>query len=622
VFRFGSRLSVMAGIVLGFASTPDAAAQLRIVNYNIAQLQGDTNALEDVFAALNADDKPGFAVAPHAYVFQEVLTSNTSALLARLNNAAPPGVTYVMGTYTNSGEDGVAGAQAMYYRLDILTEMTGAHRDLFTGAGRNADRWRLRLNGYNDRLARFHIYSAHLKAGSSSSDESTRLSGADTLRTDADSLLADTHVIFAGDFNLQDNGEAAYLRFFDPGDAQAFDPLGTGSWSSSAQAIKHTQSPLASPNGGLIGGAMDDRFDFQLLSMEFTDGAGLAIMPGTYRAFGNDGNHFDQAINAGNNTYYPADIARSNALADDLHAASDHIPVVVDYRLPAQLDASMPADLGRVIQDGAVTAQMQVANSAPAVIVDGADVLDYNAVASGALSGSCSGSVPPLSPADTCDFAVDTSTVGVINGTVQVTSPNQGADSPAFLTPTGEVVRPAAASFSDTALQTELTIPRTVPPDSGLVPVDVDVFNFGFDASQALLDIDGVSGVAAPFAFVGGLQSGVGAAPATLSFTFDTTGAGNADFNQVVSIEFSDEDLPGAGSGSLTLTLAFHTRILVGDVDGNCAVELDDLTLLLQGFGACIGDAAYDSASDLDGNGCIDLDDLTLLLMQFGAQCP
>jgi hypothetical protein len=56
-----------------------------------------------------------------------------------------------------------------------------------------------------------------------------------------------------------------------------------------------------------------------------------------------------------------------------------------------------------------------------------------------------------------------------------------------------------------------------------------------------------------------------------------------------------------------------------GDVNGDCHVDLADLTLLLGSFGACTGDPTFDAAADLDASGCVDLTDLTLLLSNFGA---
>ena len=88
---------------------------------------------------------------------------------------------------------------------------------------------------------------------------------------------------------------------------------------------------------GLVGGGLDDRFDFELTTQALQNGTGLAIMsvPSAYRTFGNDANHYNQAINNGTNSYYPSDIPRSNALANNLVDASDHMPVVVDFQLPA-----------------------------------------------------------------------------------------------------------------------------------------------------------------------------------------------------------------------------------------------------------------------------------------------
>ena len=92
---------------------------------------------------------------------------------------------------------------------------------------------------------------------------------------------------------------------------------------------------------GLIGGGMDDRFDFLLITDEHNDADGLAIIPGTYRSLGNDGQHYNDAINDGNNFYYPGDVSRSNDLADDLHDASDHVPVVVEVQIPAIMFAGL-----------------------------------------------------------------------------------------------------------------------------------------------------------------------------------------------------------------------------------------------------------------------------------------
>ena len=128
-----------------------AAGHLRIVTWNVAKLNSENDenrncvpgSISAVFAALNDDDVPGFAVAPHVFVFQEVPPGEQNDLHALITAEAPSGVSYTVGTYTNNSE--TTGAQALIYRSDTLTEITSEHTDISTGAGREADRWKLQL---------------------------------------------------------------------------------------------------------------------------------------------------------------------------------------------------------------------------------------------------------------------------------------------------------------------------------------------------------------------------------------------------------------------------------------------------------------------------------------------
>ena len=97
-------IAVVIGVVMfggGCGTRAEAGCRLRIVNYNVAKLNSENpdnrncvpGSLSVVFAALNDDDKPGFAVAPHVYVCQEVPTDDAAVLLdcsTRPHHRIPP----------------------------------------------------------------------------------------------------------------------------------------------------------------------------------------------------------------------------------------------------------------------------------------------------------------------------------------------------------------------------------------------------------------------------------------------------------------------------------------------------------------------------------------------------
>ena len=113
----------------------------------------------------------------------------------------------------------------------------------------------------------------------------------------------------------------------DDNDGQMFDPVNRiGHWhNNSSYSDVHTQSPRTSSFGGGANGGMDDRFDWLFVSQSILDqDSPMQYVEGTYWAVGNDGNHFNDAINDGNNN------SVSEEIADALHDASDHLPVYMD----------------------------------------------------------------------------------------------------------------------------------------------------------------------------------------------------------------------------------------------------------------------------------------------------
>jgi hypothetical protein len=619
---------------LALVCAPPALGQLRIVNYNCAQLGGNLVNFENVLSAMHDDDKPGFALPVSVFLFQEVRDEDIVPLLNLVNSAAPAGASYVLGTYTNINRDPYAGAQAMIFRSDQIVEVPAEHADIYTGAGRYADRWKLRVllasgQPYGSAAASMYIYSMHLKSSNSAQDQADRLFGAQQIREDADALPAGSHVIYSGDFNLYTNTEPAYQHFISaaPPVGQAFDPFGTGSWAGVANAIKHTQSPCL--NGcSLVGGGLDDRFDFQLHTAPFQDAEGLSYMAGTYRSFGNDGAHYNTDINAGNNTYYPGNIPLSNAIADWLHDASDHIPLMAEYRVPAVVSGTLPPSYGRVIQNAIFGVQLQVANPAEAVVVDGADELEYNAVGSLGLSGSFSDTVLALGDVSAFNFPLNTSVVGPRTGRVTLTSSSEGAENQSpVLETNGTIVRHANASFSGASDVNQLSVRSSFQTGSGVQLIPFQVHNLGYDALQALLDIDSTSGWVPPFMYVGPPPpppSGIGAAHATLTFGVDTSNLAPGAYEASITINTSDENLPGATSAAIQVAWSVTiepVQSCAEDITADGVVNVDDLLGVIGAWGPCQPGPPPLCPEDIIIDGVVNVDDLLAVISAWGA-CP
>jgi hypothetical protein len=61
---------------------------------------------------------------------------------------------------------------------------------------------------------------------------------------------------------------------------------------------------------------------------------------------------------------------------------------------------------------------------------------------------------------------------------------------------------------------------------------------------------------------------------------------------------------------------------LIGDLDGDGDVDLNDLAILLGAYGTCVGDTGYLETADIDNSGCVDLSDLAELLAHYGETYP
>jgi endonuclease/exonuclease/phosphatase family metal-dependent hydrolase len=192
-----------------------------------------------------------------------------------------------------------------------------------------------------------HVFSVHLKSSPGTANENQRLSEVNALRTVTDNLPDDSYFIVCGDFNFYGPDEPAYERLLDQsiGSGYFVDPIGTPyEWSNEDYSIHHTQSSRVRSFGGGASSGLDDRFDLILFSFNFGPNGSVQYLYNTSWAVGNDGMHYNDSINAMPNT------SVSQNMANALHYASDHLPVVTSFNFVGQtgIQAGSKTDLVNV----------------------------------------------------------------------------------------------------------------------------------------------------------------------------------------------------------------------------------------------------------------------------------
>jgi exonuclease III len=200
------------------------------------------------------------------------------------------------------------------------------------------DEWTGRVKATGDTI---RVYVMHLKAGDTQADADERAQQIAQLGSYYISNLPRVDkVIYAGDMNVYSSDESAYSQLiYSTEGGLAADPINRpGNWHNNLKfADIHTQSPRVRQFGGGANGGLDDRFDQILLSRDLLS----HYIAASYTAYGNDGNHFNDSINAMPNLAVPQETAQA------LHDASDHLPVYLDLVFGAtsgvQQDEPQPA---------------------------------------------------------------------------------------------------------------------------------------------------------------------------------------------------------------------------------------------------------------------------------------
>ena len=297
------------------------SSSARIMTYNILNYQDDNQRETNYIDILTA-------IEPNILIIQEILGNEgflnfKEDVLDVLNPNQWSGANFT----NQSAQQDIA----LYYYHDMFTLLESNVVETAQSSGtRDVIEWVLM---HNSSEVEFNIYGAHFKASSGNSNAQQRLEEATILRNHLNQLAESYFFILAGDLNIYSNNSESEPCFEmligsqDNNNGQLFDPINRiGHWhNNSSFADVHTQSPRTSSFGGGANGGMDDRFDWLLVSAQFLDeSSNLKYIENSYVTYGNDGNHFNDAINSGSNS------AVSNDIAEALHDASDHLPVYMD----------------------------------------------------------------------------------------------------------------------------------------------------------------------------------------------------------------------------------------------------------------------------------------------------
>lgn len=298
---------------------------LRFMTYNILNFSGSSSdRLDELRIVMRS-------VQPDLVVFQEVI--DQSAVNNILNQVFRPmdpdwaAASFINGPDTDNACLYLSSRLSLVSQRQISTTLRDFSEYVMTGPALGEQE--------------FRMYSGHLKASEGSENEERRRQESEVLRGELNELPDNSLFMFCGDFNLYDSFEPAYQLLLALGDnphGRLLDPINrSGDWHNSISFAEiHTQSPRTTSFGGGSTGGMDDRFDFILASAAWMDTSGAYLIPSTYKAYGNDGLHFNEAINNGNNMAVP------DSVADALHGCADHLPVIVDVVLRSETSSITP----------------------------------------------------------------------------------------------------------------------------------------------------------------------------------------------------------------------------------------------------------------------------------------
>ncbi|HEY4308584.1 MAG TPA: dockerin type I domain-containing protein [Pirellulales bacterium] len=348
-------LAVLAGVQI---LVDDVRAQtLRVVTYNIdadtggatGQSGGPTSGpgMATVLQAIGAASLAGNSQPIDVLALEELYGNPTTTLqyvVGQLNAIYGAG-TYAYDTTTDPTNGNFLtgnGPSGFIYNTHTVQDLgaVAIGTPSSSGAPRDPMRFELAPVGYGS-ASDFYLYVDHAKSGTTASDSTRRNIEATAVRADAATLGANAHIIYAGDWNLNDSSEQTYKTLVASGVGKAFDPVNPAqNWTdTSAFTGIFTESATR----------LQYRDDVQLSTGPMQNEYGMQLVPGSYTAFGNNGSTVYRGTVAASSNTALSDLPNQSAVLSALTTITDHLPVVADYTFVA-----LPGDVNT---DGVVNGQ-------------------------------------------------------------------------------------------------------------------------------------------------------------------------------------------------------------------------------------------------------------------------
>lgn len=288
--------------------------QFKVMTYNILNFPGSTpyrlGYMMKIFREL----------VPDIIIVQELQNENGADLI--LDSLNTINNDYAKAEFIQDPND-PSSNNLLFYRMSVGSLIS---QDTICTSLRNINEYVMEIN---KNIIRF--YSCHLKASDDATSREQRLQEVTTLRNHLNTTPDSSEFIIVGDMNFYYSDEPGYQKFIVDeinNRGRSRDLLGVAEYwhDNSSCSPYHTQSTRTQNigDGGSTGG-LDDRFDFIFANYYINDNRGIEYIQNTYKAYGNDGEHFNLSIISGTNDSVTPEIAEA------LYYASDHLPVIADF---------------------------------------------------------------------------------------------------------------------------------------------------------------------------------------------------------------------------------------------------------------------------------------------------